>query len=224
MRYLHGVVALALVVGAARSQTLIDLRTQSKSVDFSSANTTKPFKSGTTLPATCAVGEAFFKTNAPAGSNLYVCTALNAWSLQTGLTTLAGDVTGSPAATSVNQIQGRPVSSTAPASGQALVWNSSTSSWTPTTAVGPQGPAGPQGPTGPQGSAGPTGPIARVQNSGTNLPVQPTLNFTGGGCTDDPSNGRTNCTGGAGVSGLTITTNGTPQGREPPWNLISGNA
>ena len=46
---------------------------------FFAANTTKPFKSGTVLPATCSVGEAFFKSNALAGSNLYGCTSLNSW-------------------------------------------------------------------------------------------------------------------------------------------------
>jgi hypothetical protein len=66
------------------AQTQVDLKTQSKSVDFSSANTTKPFKSGTVLPATCSVGEAFFKSNAPAGTNVFACTSLNSWTLQSG--------------------------------------------------------------------------------------------------------------------------------------------
>jgi len=66
------------------SQTLVDLRTQSKDVDFSTANTTKPFKTGTVFPVTCSVGETFFNTNAVAGSNLYACTALNSWTLETG--------------------------------------------------------------------------------------------------------------------------------------------
>ena len=106
---------VALAVGLGNGQTLVDLRTQSKSIDFTGANTTKPFKSGTILPATCAVGEAFFKTNAPAGSNLYACTSQNSWTLQSGATTLSGDVSGPANATVVNQIQGRAVSSSAPA-------------------------------------------------------------------------------------------------------------
>ena len=76
--------AVILAAGLGSGQTLVDLRTQSKSVDFTGAITTKPFKSGTFLPATCTVGEAFFKTNAPAGSNLYTCTSLNSWTLQLG--------------------------------------------------------------------------------------------------------------------------------------------
>ena len=78
MRYRYAVLASALLASAASGQTLVDLRTQTKSVDFTGAITTKPFKSGTVLPATCTVGEAFFQTNAPAGSNVYACTALNA--------------------------------------------------------------------------------------------------------------------------------------------------
>jgi hypothetical protein len=73
-----------MIVCAANSQTLVDLRTQSKSVDFTAANTTKPIKTGTVLPATCGTGEAFFQTNAPAGSNLYLCTSQNSWTLQGG--------------------------------------------------------------------------------------------------------------------------------------------
>ena len=66
-------------------QTQVDLRTQSKSVDFSGANATKPFKSGTLLPSTCGAGEMFFKTDAPPGANLYGCSALNSWTLQATL-------------------------------------------------------------------------------------------------------------------------------------------
>ena len=36
------------------AQTQVDLRTQSKGVDFTAAQSTKPFKSGGALPATCA--------------------------------------------------------------------------------------------------------------------------------------------------------------------------
>ena len=369
MRYRYALLTTSFLA-CAGAQTLVDLRTQTKSVDFSSAITTKPFKSGTVLPATCSVGEAFFKSNAPAGSNWYACTALNTWTLQSGAPTLAGDVTGTTSATVVTQIQGRPVASTAPSSGQSLAWNSTTGAWTPQSitgvqgpagptgpqgpagatgaagpqgATGPQGPAGPQGPsgistlsgdvtgsagatvvnriqgrpvastapssgqslawnstagawtpqtitglqgpagpqgpqgpagptgaqgpqgltgltgaqgptgltgaqgpagpagptgatgaagttgatgaTGPQGPTGPTGPagaIARIQNAGANLPVETTLNFTGGGCTDDPTNGRTNCAGASGGSGVTIATNGTTQATQPTLNFISG--
>jgi len=157
------------VACATRAQTLVDLRTQSKSVDFSAASTTKPMSTGAILPAACGVGQAFFLTNAPAGSNFYLCTSQNSWTLQAGTA----------------------------------------------------GPAGPTGPAGPSGPSGANGAIAHVQNSGTNLPVEGSLNFTGGGCTDDPTNSRTNCTG-AGIAGLGIDVNGSVQGTEPALNLISG--
>ena len=159
-------VLLALCRGSG--QTLVDLRTQAKSVDFTAATTTKPFKSGTTLPVTCSIGEAFFKSNAAAGANLYACTALNAWTLQAG---------------------------------------------TP-------GPAGPQGATGAQGPAGTNGTSSRIQNGGTILPAEGILNFASGGCTDDPVNGRTDCTG---ISGLNIAVNGSTQGSQSTLNFISAN-
>src|SRR5271165_4530957 len=109
MKYLH-----LLLLGSAMvfGQTQVDLRTQSKSIDFSAANSTRPFKSGTLLPSICQVGEMFFKTDAPSGANLYGCTALNSWTVQspgaTGLS-LGGDLSGSTSAATVTQIQGRAV-------------------------------------------------------------------------------------------------------------------
>jgi len=81
MRY--GIV-LAIAMLAARAQTQIDLRTQAKSVDFSGAASTKPLKTGTALPVSCATGEVFFKTSAPAGANFFACTAANTWSVEGG--------------------------------------------------------------------------------------------------------------------------------------------
>ena len=77
----------ALVAGCAAAvcaQTQVDLKTQAKAVDFSTAPETKPVKTGTALPATCAVGDMYFLTTATAGSNLYGCVAVNTWSLQSG--------------------------------------------------------------------------------------------------------------------------------------------
>jgi hypothetical protein len=172
MRYRQAVLASVLLAGAASGQTLVDLKTQSKSVDFTGATSTKPFQAGTVLPATCTVGQAFFQTNAPAGANLYTCTALNSWTLETGI-------------------------------------------------AGPTGPSGATGPAGAQGPAGANGSIAHVQNAGTTLPVEAVLNFSNGGCTDDPTNGRTDCNG-AGISGLGIDVNGTVLATQPTLNLISG--
>jgi hypothetical protein len=67
------------------AQTQIDLRTQTKNVDFTAANSTRPIKTGTALPATCSPGDMFFRTNAQAGENLYGCPAANTWSVQGGI-------------------------------------------------------------------------------------------------------------------------------------------
>ena len=48
-------------------------------VDFTGSASTAPMKSGTALPAACSVGQAFFKTDATAGQNIYLCTATNTW-------------------------------------------------------------------------------------------------------------------------------------------------
>lgn len=59
--------------------------TQGGAQDFSAAASTKPAKSGTTLPSSCSVGELFFKTDAaPTSAVLYACTAANTWTQQTG--------------------------------------------------------------------------------------------------------------------------------------------
>ncbi len=72
---------LTLAGMIAAAQTRIDLRTQARGVDFTDASTTKPMKAGTSLPAQCTTGEMFFKTDAPAGNNVYGCAA-NQWVLQ----------------------------------------------------------------------------------------------------------------------------------------------
>jgi hypothetical protein len=298
MSYRHAVLVSVLLAGAASGQTLVDLRTQTKSVDFTGASTTKPFKAGTVLPATCTVGEAFYQTNAPAGSNLFTCTALNSWTLQVGAagargpagaagpagpTGLTGPIgaTGSAGATGVAGPAG-PIGLTGPAGANGTTgttgatgpagpigltgpagatgsagatgvagptgpigYTGPSGTTGPAGATGATGPAGPTGNTGPAGAIGPagstgatgaagptgsqgaTGPagsngaIAHVQNAGTALPVEATLNFTSGGCSDDSANGRTNCNG-AGISGLGIAVNGIAQGTQPTLNLISG--
>src|SRR5579863_1104022 len=130
MQNLRLIPLAACLTALANAQTLVDLRTQSKSVNFTAEGSTSPFQIGTALPATCSVGQAFFQTNAAVGLNLYGCTAVNSWTLfSAGI--ILGDVTGSPGASVVAKIQGRAVSATAPTSGQSLAWNSGTSTWTP---------------------------------------------------------------------------------------------
>src|SRR3984885_6340940 len=124
--------ASLLACNNSQAQTLVDLRTQSKSVDFTGASTTKPMKTGSILPAACGVGEAFFQTNAPAGWNLYLCTSQNSWTLQSGPPGPAG-----------------PTGATGPAG--------STGPSGATGTTGPGGPTGPHGATGAAGAAGPRG-------------------------------------------------------------------
>jgi hypothetical protein len=82
------------------AQTRVDLRTQSKSVDFSGASSTKPSQAGITLPATCAIGQTFLNTAAQPGQNLYICTAINTWTVQ-GANGLANYATPFASATTV---------------------------------------------------------------------------------------------------------------------------
>lgn len=51
------------------------------SVDAGSATRTAPMKTGTILPATCTVGDLFFKTDASAGQNIYACSSTNTWTV-----------------------------------------------------------------------------------------------------------------------------------------------
>jgi hypothetical protein len=190
-------------VFTAHAQTRVDLRTQSKSVDFTAASTTKPMKTGAVLPAACGLGEAFFQTNAPAGSNFYLCTSQNSWTLESG-SGGAGGATG-PAGPA------GPIGPTGPTGLTGLTGSNGS-----TGATGSTGPAGPTGPSGANGA------IAHIQSGGTSLPVESILNFTGGGCTDNPTNGRTDCTGSGGISGLNIDVNGAAQGTQSTLNLISG--
>jgi hypothetical protein len=116
------------VFGATgEGQTSVDLRTQSKSVDFSAAGSTKPMQTGNSLPSTCAVGQFFFLTTAPAGSNVYACNPANTWTVEgnslsvTSSTAnevlssngssiqwfaLGGDISGAPGGLTVNRLSG----------------------------------------------------------------------------------------------------------------------
>lgn len=90
------VVLWGLAAGVAAGQTRIDLPSQARRVDFSQAATTRPVKTGTVLPGTCAAGELFFLTTATAGQNLYGCAAANTWALLgnawAGMATGLGDL------------------------------------------------------------------------------------------------------------------------------------
>jgi hypothetical protein len=78
-------------------QTQVDLRSQSKSADFSGFTSTRPVKTGTTLPVACSTGDLYFKSDAPAGSNLFACTSANNWAqLNGGAAEIAVSADGTP--------------------------------------------------------------------------------------------------------------------------------
>ena len=72
-------VCLLAVRVSVEAQTRISLRSQSKDVDFSAADYTRPLKTGVIPPATCVVGDLFFDTDAPPGENIFGCTSPNVW-------------------------------------------------------------------------------------------------------------------------------------------------
>jgi hypothetical protein len=81
-----GMTGLALLAGQAFGQTVIgtsvDLRGQGRNPDFSNFIFTRPMSVGAVLPASCQLGQLYFNSAAPAGANLYACTAPNVWTLE----------------------------------------------------------------------------------------------------------------------------------------------
>ena len=102
-------------------QTAADLSRQGK------------FAAVATLPEHCMTGQAYIKTADSGGSNLYVCTATDAWTA-VGIPVLGGDLAGAPSAASVKALQGRAVSGAAPGDQSVLRWNSATAQWEPAAA------------------------------------------------------------------------------------------
>ncbi|MGH9582733.1 MAG: hypothetical protein ACRD4O_07355 [Bryobacteraceae bacterium] len=101
------VVAAALAC-AGYGQTLINLGTQSRNINFTGAQSTSPVQTGTALPATCSQGQMFLNTAATPGQNLYVCTSTNVWSLESGAApsggyqTMLGNATALPQEPNLN--------------------------------------------------------------------------------------------------------------------------
>lgn len=60
--------------------------------DATGASSTAPIKAGTSLPASCVVGDIYVKTNATATNMLYACTATNTWTAQGGAGTKPNDI------------------------------------------------------------------------------------------------------------------------------------
>src|ERR1700722_5200242 len=73
-----------LLTAIAEGQTQVDVKAQTRNVNFSGAIFVIPFPTGTALPATCTVGSMFFNSGSAVGSNLYGCVATNTWVLESG--------------------------------------------------------------------------------------------------------------------------------------------
>jgi hypothetical protein len=74
--------AAAALACASYGQTLINLGTQSRNINFTGASATSPVQMGTSLPSTCSQGQMFLNIAASAGQNLYACTSTNVWTMQ----------------------------------------------------------------------------------------------------------------------------------------------
>ncbi|MES1256890.1 MAG: hypothetical protein ABUS51_00610, partial [Acidobacteriota bacterium] len=78
-----GLLAMAALAGA---QTRVDLGSQGRNVDFSSASSTRPFRAGSVLPGGCQSGEVFMAANGSQGYTLNVCNSSNVWTQLGGIT------------------------------------------------------------------------------------------------------------------------------------------
>jgi hypothetical protein len=95
---------LSTAVAFAGAQTEIDLQHQARGINFTAAAYTMPLQMGSSLPASCVIGQAFMMTGGTAGSNLYFCLSPNSWTLEgggsgsggaaNGLTTLSSSTSG----------------------------------------------------------------------------------------------------------------------------------
>jgi len=77
--------ALYLLIPALlAAQTKPSLQNQAKDANFSAFPTVLPWTLGTSLPATCILGQSFYLTTAAIGQNIYACTSTNTWTQQSG--------------------------------------------------------------------------------------------------------------------------------------------
>ena len=78
--FLLACMALMAGVVSGQANTTVNLGTQARNPDFSSMPVTRPVSVGSSLPATCVVGQLFFNSSASAGNNLNSCVSTNTWS------------------------------------------------------------------------------------------------------------------------------------------------
>ena len=159
----------ALAIMALAQTTINGGRVIIGSLDASGAATTKPVKSGTSLPGTCAVGEFYNKTDDVAGVTLYACTATDTWTRAA-----YSQGTSAPGTCTLGQI----FFDTDASAGQNLFGCTATDTWT-------------QLGSGADGVG-----YDEILDEAGGLTKRAKLNFTGAGvtCADDAGNTRTNCT------------------------------
>ena len=185
----------------ASGQTRVDLKTQTKDIDFSDATSTRPLQTGIVLPTTCAVGQLFYKSDGIAGANIFGCTVTNHWMIQ------AGGGVGPQGPTGPTGLTG-PTGPTGPAGITGL--------------IGPTGPTGPIGVTGLPGTAGTPGALGPTGPTGPSGPpgvigdfsvarASPTVLIIGSTCSvQSPCNVRIgSVTYSYSASALAVTQTGT---------------
>lgn len=124
----------AALTCAGYGQTLIDLGTQSRNINFTGAQSTSPVQTGAALPAACSQGQMFLNMAAAPGQNLYVCTATDTWTPEAGAVP-SGTLALMPLACSAGALY---VATDQPA-GQQLYTCSSANIWTQMLNLGGSG-------------------------------------------------------------------------------------
>ncbi len=122
-----GRLVVGFLVGWLGAQGLVVLQAQSQAATHVST--------GGTLPATCRVGDSWYKTGPSAG--LYLCTAANTWTITGGGGGGTVTTTGSPASGDVAQFSGATSITNAAVTGTGSVVRATSPSITTPTLTGP---------------------------------------------------------------------------------------
>lgn len=125
------------LAGSTFSQTSINLATQARNADFSGFPFTRPTTAGSTLPASCQIGQLYFNTASPPGTNLFGCTATNVWTSlgSSGSGVMTGLLASRPSTCTVGTLYfaaDQPV-------GQQLYYCSTPNAWSQLGALGGSG-------------------------------------------------------------------------------------
>lgn len=190
--------------------------------DATTAASTAPFKTGTSLPATCAVGDQYFKSDETAGQNLYGCTATNTWTLQAGGGgSSAFNAITSGTNTTASMVLGTGGSLSTAGSGTIAATTAAALAANPSdcsagqyaTTIAANGNLTCAQVAYSQISGTPTIYYQAVADEGISLTARPTINFTGSGvtCTDNSGQSRTDCSisGSGSSTSFTDITSGT---------------